>query len=39
MEVLCLPRIVTALIENNQTDKGITIPKALYSYTGFKIID
>ena len=25
--------------ENNQTDKGITIPKALHSYTGFKIID
>ena len=36
---LALPRIVAALIENNQTDKGITIPKALHSYTGFKIID
>ena len=31
--------IIAALIENNQTDKGITIPKALHSYTGFKIID
>ena len=36
---LALPRIIAALIENNQTDKGITIPKALHSYTGFKIID
>ena len=36
---LALPRIVAALIENNQTDKGITIPKALHRYTGFKIID
>ncbi len=30
---LALPRIIAALIENNQTDKGITIPKALHSYT------
>jgi len=36
---LALPRIVAALIENNQTEKGITIPKALHRYTGFKIID
>ena len=36
---LALPRIIAALIENNQTDKGITIPKALHNYTGFKIID
>ena len=32
---LALPRIIAALIENNRTDKGITIPKALHNYTGF----
>ncbi len=36
---LALPRIVAALLENNQTDKGIVIPKALIPYTGFTIID
>jgi len=36
---LALPRIVAALLENNQTDKGIMIPKALVPYTGFEIID
>ncbi len=36
---LALPRIVAALLENNQTPKGITIPKALIPYTGFEIID
>lgn len=36
---LALPRIVAALLENNQTDKGIIIPKALQKYTGFEIID
>jgi seryl-tRNA synthetase len=36
---LALPRIVAALLENNQTDAGIKIPKALRSYTGFDIID
>lgn len=36
---LALPRIVAALLENNQTEKGIRIPKALQSYTGFDIID
>ncbi len=36
---LALPRIVAALLENNQTDKGILIPEALQSYTGFTIID
>jgi seryl-tRNA synthetase len=35
---LALPRIVAALLENNQTDKGITIPKALQPYTGFDLI-
>jgi seryl-tRNA synthetase len=36
---LALPRIVAALLENNQTDKGIKIPSALASYTGFDFID
>lgn len=36
---LALPRIVAALLENNQTDDGIKIPKALVPYTGFEIID
>ena len=36
---LALPRIVAALLENNQTAEGIRIPKALVPYTGFEIID
>ncbi|RLD63080.1 MAG: serine--tRNA ligase, partial [Bacteroidetes bacterium] len=36
---LALPRIVAALLENNQTTEGINIPKILSSYTGFNIID
>ena len=36
---LALPRIVAAIIENNQTEKGIVIPKALVPYTGFEIIN
>jgi len=36
---LALPRIVAALLENNQTDKGISIPKALRPYTGFDFIN
>jgi len=36
---LALPRIVAALLENNQTEKGIVIPEALRSYTHFDIID
>jgi seryl-tRNA synthetase len=36
---LALPRIVAALLENNQTDNGIRIPKALVPYTGFEYID
>ncbi|MBP5771170.1 MAG: serine--tRNA ligase [Bacteroidaceae bacterium] len=36
---LALPRIVAALLENNQTEKGIRIPKALQPYTGFDVID
>ena len=35
---LALPRIVAALLENNQTENGIVIPKALQPYTGFEII-
>lgn len=31
---LALPRIVAALLENNQTDGGIRLPKALHSYFG-----
>ncbi len=36
---LALPRIVAALLENNQTKEGIRIPKALIKYTGFEIIN
>ncbi len=36
---LALPRIVAALLENNQTDRGIKIPVALQDYTRFEIID
>lgn len=35
---LALPRIVAALLENNQTPEGIRMPKALVPYTGFEII-
>lgn len=35
---LALARVVAALLENNQTPEGIRIPKALWKYTGFKII-
>ena len=35
---LALPRIVAALLENNQTAEGIRIPKALVPYTGFEVI-
>lgn len=36
---LALPRIVAALLENNQTAEGIRIPKALVPYTGFEYIN
>ncbi|MBN2669067.1 MAG: serine--tRNA ligase [Bacteroidales bacterium] len=36
---LALPRIVAALLENNQTPDGIVIPKALRKYTGFDILN
>lgn len=35
---LALPRIVAALLENNQTVDGIKIPAVLVPYTGFEII-
>lgn len=36
---LALPRIVAAILENNQTENGIVIPEILKSYTGFDLID
>ena len=36
---LALPRIMAALLENNQTPEGIVVPEVLRSYTGFDIID
>ena len=35
---LALPRIVAALLENNQTEEGIRIPEVLVPYTGFDYI-
>jgi seryl-tRNA synthetase len=36
---LALPRIVAALLENNQTPEGIVIPEILRPYTGFDMIN
>ncbi len=36
---LALPRIMAALLENNQTPEGIVVPECLRRYTGFDIID
>ncbi len=36
---LALPRIMAALLENNQTPEGIVVPECLRPYTGFDIID
>ncbi len=36
---LALPRIVAAIIENNQTPEGIRVPKCLVPYCGFEILD
>lgn len=36
---LALPRIVAALLENNQTPAGIQIPECLHPYTGFNLIE
>jgi seryl-tRNA synthetase len=35
---LALPRIVAAILENNQTETGIKIPEVLIPYTGFDMI-
>ena len=36
---LALPRIVAAILENNQTPEGIRVPKALVPYCGFEMFD
>lgn len=36
---LALPRVVAALLENNQTPQGIRVPQVLVPFTGFDIID
>jgi len=35
---LALPRIVAAILENNQTDNGIRVPQVLVPFTGFEMI-
>ena len=35
---LALPRVLAAILENNQTEMGIYIPEVLVPYTGFEII-
>ncbi len=35
---LALPRIVAAILENNQTKDGILVPQVLHSYCGFEVI-
>lgn len=35
---LALPRIVAALLENNQTENGVAIPEVLQKYTGFSTL-
>ena len=35
---LALPRIMAALLENNQTNEGINIPDVLLPFTGFNLI-
>ena len=36
---LALPRIVAAIIENNQTPEGIRVPRVLVPYCGFEMLD
>jgi seryl-tRNA synthetase len=36
---LALPRILAALLENNQRPEGIVVPEVLRPYCGFDIID
>ena len=35
---LALPRVLAAILENNQSDDGIKVPKVLQKYTGFSFI-
>tara|TARA_B100001939_G_scaffold190072_1_gene163584 strand:+ start:28 stop:1296 length:1269 start_codon:yes stop_codon:yes gene_type:complete len=35
---LALPRVLAAILENNQSDDGIKVPKVLQKYTGFSIV-
>ena len=35
---LAVPRILAALLENNQSEEGIHLPEALFAFTGFKKI-
>jgi len=35
---LALPRVLAAILENNQSDDGINVPKVLQKYTGFSVI-
>ena len=36
---MALPRIMAALLENNQTADGIVIPEAIRAFTGFDKIE
>jgi seryl-tRNA synthetase len=36
---IALPRLLAAILENNQHANGITIPEVLRPYTGFDVID
>ena len=36
---LALPRIVAAIIENNQTPEGLRVPRVLVPYCGFEMLD
>lgn len=36
---LALPRIVAAIIENNQEENGVRVPKVLVPYCGFEMLD
>ncbi|GGG91165.1 serine--tRNA ligase [Parapedobacter pyrenivorans] len=36
---LALPRILAAILENNQSDRGIKVPEVLVPYTGFEWVD
>jgi len=36
---MALPRIIAALLENNQTPEGVVVPEVLRKYTGFDVIN